>query len=306
MDFWTPTFKGWGDDFNDAAMPWYTEYKWVEVQDYDHTTKQFKPRWKDNFESLDLSRWTVGNDWSYDGNSSRYFYSNTYVHRGDNKLTLRMNKKDWKNPKPNVLANETIFTFDRLCAGKDDKTLCGGCSDVANSCLWSWPKDDPMGYKSPQNQCRCLPRQRDSYGYTYSDKTESNKNQGNCNGCKECTSSYPTDDWKKWDSDEVMKRCRPEAESSIDWRWINSNNYQIGCGADCFECWGTDSKISGRQNHCKPSHIHEIIWGQQHCDKKNEGECGPYCDDCRHSWLTMNHDAGTNAGICRCKNWYGH
>ena len=23
MNFWTPTFAGWGDDFNDAGMPWY-------------------------------------------------------------------------------------------------------------------------------------------------------------------------------------------------------------------------------------------------------------------------------------------
>ena len=39
MDFWTPEAAGWGDDFNDKAMPWYTQYKWVEVQDYDHATK---------------------------------------------------------------------------------------------------------------------------------------------------------------------------------------------------------------------------------------------------------------------------
>ena len=144
-----------------------------------------------------------------------------------------MNKKDWK-PAPGMIANETIFTFDKLCASKDDKTLCDACSEVENACLWSWPLDDPMGYKSPENQCRCLPRQRDAYGYTYSEKTESNKHQGNCNGCKECASSYPTDDKKKWDSDEAMKRCRPEAESAIDWRYKIDNDYQIGCGADCF------------------------------------------------------------------------
>ena len=34
MNFWTPTFPGWGDDFNDAGMPWYTRYDYVKVETY--------------------------------------------------------------------------------------------------------------------------------------------------------------------------------------------------------------------------------------------------------------------------------
>ena len=34
MNFWTPTFPGWGDDFNDSGMPWYTRYDYVKVETY--------------------------------------------------------------------------------------------------------------------------------------------------------------------------------------------------------------------------------------------------------------------------------
>lgn len=34
MNFWTPTFAGWGDNFNDAGMPWYTRYDYVKVETY--------------------------------------------------------------------------------------------------------------------------------------------------------------------------------------------------------------------------------------------------------------------------------
>ena len=66
MDFWTPTFAGWGDGLDDSTMPWYTHYRWVQVYDYDIDTKKFKRRWRDDFHTLDTSRWNVANGWSYD------------------------------------------------------------------------------------------------------------------------------------------------------------------------------------------------------------------------------------------------
>ena len=34
MNFWTPTFQGWGDNFSDWDMPWYTRYDYVQVETY--------------------------------------------------------------------------------------------------------------------------------------------------------------------------------------------------------------------------------------------------------------------------------
>ena len=35
MNFWTPCWSPWGDRLNDASMPWYVEYDYVEVYSYD-------------------------------------------------------------------------------------------------------------------------------------------------------------------------------------------------------------------------------------------------------------------------------
>ena len=45
MNFWTPTFAGWGDDFNDAGMPWYTRYDYVKVETYNTETGEFELHW---------------------------------------------------------------------------------------------------------------------------------------------------------------------------------------------------------------------------------------------------------------------
>ena len=34
MNFWNPTFQGWGDNFDPSGMPFYTNYDFVEVYSY--------------------------------------------------------------------------------------------------------------------------------------------------------------------------------------------------------------------------------------------------------------------------------
>jgi len=36
MNFWTPTFSGWDDNFSDVGMPWYTRYDYVKVEKYEN------------------------------------------------------------------------------------------------------------------------------------------------------------------------------------------------------------------------------------------------------------------------------
>ena len=45
MNFWTPTFPGWGDDFSDAGMPWFTRYDYVKVETYNAETGGFDFHW---------------------------------------------------------------------------------------------------------------------------------------------------------------------------------------------------------------------------------------------------------------------
>lgn len=76
MDFWTPTFAGWGDNMdNDATMPWYTRYDWVEVYDYNSWNDSFTLKWRDDFNRLDLDRWFVSKGWAFDMNSSLFVES---------------------------------------------------------------------------------------------------------------------------------------------------------------------------------------------------------------------------------------
>jgi len=45
MNFWTPTFKGWGDNFNPSGMPWTTKYEYVKVETYNTATHGFDFHW---------------------------------------------------------------------------------------------------------------------------------------------------------------------------------------------------------------------------------------------------------------------
>ena len=95
MNFWTPEFAPWGDNFDDASMPWYTSYEWVEVWDYRPDQDDFVKRWRDGFQGNDanLDKWEVSNNWTFEQNSTMFMESNVSIEQG--KLRLRMNGKDW-------------------------------------------------------------------------------------------------------------------------------------------------------------------------------------------------------------------
>lgn len=82
MNFWTPTFAGWGDGRNDWDMPWYVHYDYVEVHKYNQATKGFDFHWRDDFNSLDTSRWQVSDNWGFGDNSTRFFKSQVYAKDG--------------------------------------------------------------------------------------------------------------------------------------------------------------------------------------------------------------------------------
>ena len=90
MNFWTPTFSGWGDNRNDWDMPWYVYYDWVEVYNYDHNSKGFNLHWREDFNSLDYSKWQVSDGWGFESNSSTFVKDHVYIWQGS--LCLKMDK----------------------------------------------------------------------------------------------------------------------------------------------------------------------------------------------------------------------
>ena len=90
MNFWTPTFPGWGDNFADWDMPWYTRYDYVKVETYNTQTKQFEPHWQDNFDYFDSSKWLKSDGWGFGDNSSTFYASQVYTENGA--LVLKIEK----------------------------------------------------------------------------------------------------------------------------------------------------------------------------------------------------------------------
>ena len=101
MNFWTPTFAGWGDNFSDYGMPWYYRYDYVKIEKYNHETGGFDFYWQDDFNSFDESRWLKSDGWSFENNSSTFNASQVYTEDGH--LVLKM---DYPSS-----ANETFETY---------------------------------------------------------------------------------------------------------------------------------------------------------------------------------------------------
>ena len=72
MNFWTPTWSPWSDFFDDSEMPWYAKYDFVEIYDYDLSTKDFKLRWRDDFDHWDEKKWYTSDNWGFENNSSLF------------------------------------------------------------------------------------------------------------------------------------------------------------------------------------------------------------------------------------------
>lgn len=92
MNFWTPCWSPWNDYFDDAEMPWYAKYDYVEVYDYDQNKKEFNLKWKDDFNTFDTKKWYASDNWGFENNSSLFMSSQVYVEDGN--LVLKMDYND--------------------------------------------------------------------------------------------------------------------------------------------------------------------------------------------------------------------
>lgn len=79
MNFWTPTFDKWGRGLDEAQMPFYTKYDYVEAYDWDASTDSFTLRFRDDFDTLDQNTWRVSDEWGFPDNSTKFMETMTYV-----------------------------------------------------------------------------------------------------------------------------------------------------------------------------------------------------------------------------------
>merc|ERR1711974_534137 len=89
MNFWTPMWNDWGGGRNDSTMPWFARYDYVEAYDWSET-EGFTLRFRDDFDTLDYTRWRVSENWGFNDNSSLFVEEHTYVENGN--LVLKMDK----------------------------------------------------------------------------------------------------------------------------------------------------------------------------------------------------------------------
>jgi imidazoleglycerol phosphate dehydratase HisB len=95
LNFWTPEGSAWGSGLNASSMPWYLDYDWVEVWNYDANTGSDTLYWRDNFTGAngskpDSDRWQVSNGWGYP--TTTFYPENVYIH--SNKLRIELTHID--------------------------------------------------------------------------------------------------------------------------------------------------------------------------------------------------------------------
>ena len=85
FNLWSHEDAGWVGAWNDNILPVYQFINWVKVYEYKpgegDNGSDFKLQWTDNFESLDASRWSLG-DWTFDGNRVDISPENVYTRDG--------------------------------------------------------------------------------------------------------------------------------------------------------------------------------------------------------------------------------
>ena len=96
MNYWIPTFPGWGDGFESGGMPWYTQYDWVETYTYNEYTQNFDFAWRDDFDSdsVDTSKWLISDNWTFGDNNVMFVKDHVFNYNG--MLHLKMTSA-WDN-----------------------------------------------------------------------------------------------------------------------------------------------------------------------------------------------------------------
>lgn len=84
---WISSSPGWVGVVDKDAFPAHQYVDWIEYSSFNGPTQDFTKQWRDDFDSLDSSRWLKAN-WTFAGNEVDFISDNAYIE--DGKLVLRI------------------------------------------------------------------------------------------------------------------------------------------------------------------------------------------------------------------------
>jgi len=113
MNFWTPTWFPWNQNFSDADLPWEAKYDFVETYTWNEHTGGFDFHWRDDFDTFDQNKWYKSDNWGFEGNSSLFVTSN--VETKDGNLILKLDKA------PKTAHDDHHFLHEEYYAHSHDK-----------------------------------------------------------------------------------------------------------------------------------------------------------------------------------------
>lgn len=91
FNIWSSEATGWVGSFDDSVLPQYQFIKYLDYKAYNATTKTFEGGWRDEFDTIDSSRWGKGT-WTFDGNRVDFDPANAVAK--DGVLILALTKEN--------------------------------------------------------------------------------------------------------------------------------------------------------------------------------------------------------------------
>ncbi|HSC68842.1 MAG TPA: family 16 glycosylhydrolase [Cellvibrio sp.] len=91
FNIWVSESVPWVGAWDDSVLPVYQFVNYIDYKAYNSTTKQFEGGWRDDFNSLDTSRWSKAN-WTFDTNRVDFAPENVLVKDGI--LVLALTKEN--------------------------------------------------------------------------------------------------------------------------------------------------------------------------------------------------------------------
>lgn len=116
MNIWNPTYPNWAGQWNDNVLPAFAYYDWVSYAAFTPdsgttgTDSNFTLKWKDEFDSWDLSRWEKATH-TWGGNGCDFIQENAVFKEG--KLILCLTKETAIGYTDNVAPNVTAARAEK-------------------------------------------------------------------------------------------------------------------------------------------------------------------------------------------------
>lgn len=86
FNMWAPRSdahtEDWSAGRDDSTMPWYAKCDYIDYYSWFEDEDDFSFQWRENFETLDSSKWTVAQNAGFDQNLATYMDTQVFVEDG--------------------------------------------------------------------------------------------------------------------------------------------------------------------------------------------------------------------------------